>query len=439
MNSMNGKSIALIASLLMPHLLNMNVAQAQPKAANYDESKIPAYTLPDPLVMADGAKITDAKAWRDKRRPEVLKLFETHVYGRSPGRPPQMTFEVTSLDKRALGGKATRKEISVYFHGQKDGPKMDMLIYLPNTASKPVPGFVGLNFDGNHAVHTDPGIKLATVWTRPDKEKGIVGNQAAQETRGKSASRWSVEKILERGYALATIYYGDIEPDFFPDGFKAGVRSAIGAAPGTSEAAGNQWGAIGAWAWGLSRAMDYFETDNDIDAKHVAVMGHSRLGKTALWAGAQDQRFAFVISNNSGEGGASLSRRWFGETVERINTSFPHWFCANFKKYNNDVNALPVDQHMLISLIAPRPVYVASAQEDQWADPRGEFLSAKHAEPVYRLLGAGDLGVEEMPNSNQPVGKTIGYHIRTGKHDVTEYDWEQYLNFADKHLKRAKL
>jgi hypothetical protein len=395
---------------------------------NYDESRVPAYTLPDPLVTVGGVPVTNAREWRERRRPELIELFRSEIYGRAPGRPPELSFRPFDLDRNALGGKAVRKQVTIRFTGREDGPSMDLLIYLPKS-NRPVPLFLLLNFEGNHAADRDPGIRLATAWMR-DKGVGVVDHHATEASRGSESRRIPVSQILERGYGLATACYGDLDPDF-DDGFRNGVHGGLDHYPG-GQRPPDAWGAIGAWAWGLSRAMDYLETDGEVDARKVAVLGHSRLGKTALWAGAQDERFAIVISNDSGCGGAALSKRVFGETVGSINRTFPHWFCANFRKYNEREADLPVDQHLLIALVAPRPVYVASAEEDAWADPKGEFLGALNAGPVYRLLGAAGLGISEMPALDTPVMGTVGYHIRRGPHDLAPYDWRQYMDFADR-------
>lgn len=402
---------------------------------NYDESLVPEYTLPKLLYMSYGAKVTFNSQWSRDRRNEILGTFEQEMYGRRPGKPEAVEYVTTSVKKDAFGGKAIRKEVTIRLTDIGPGFDLHVLIFLPADAKGSVPVFLGYNFNGNHSIDPDPGITLSKAWMRTEMGVGFENHRATEEARGISSRRWPVETILSRGYGLVTLYYGDIEPDH-PEGWMDGIRAHINQDQKGEKLELEDWSAISAWAWGLSRVLDYLETDEAVDAAKVSVMGHSRLGKTSLWAGASDTRFAITISNDSGCGGAALSRRAFGETVERINTRFPHWFCANFKKYNGNEGELPMDQHMLIALMAPRPVYVASAEEDLWADPNGEFLSAKHASPAYELFYKKGVGVETQPELNQPVGNYIGYHIRTGKHDVTDFDWEQYLNFADRHLNK---
>ena len=398
-----------------------------PSEENRDEKKVRAYSLPDPLTTVSGKKITTPAEWKKVRRPEILRLFEDNMQGRTPSQKIKPRFEVVSTDRSALGGKAIRKQVTISFSGHDDGPKVHMLMYLPAHAKGSSPVFVGLNFNGNHTVTADTAIELGDVWGRDGTKK-----RATEDTRGRGASQWQVERILARGYGLATAYYGEIEPDF-DGGLPYGVRQMF-LREGQKEFGPGEWGAVGAWAWGLSRMADYLVSDRDVDPTRIAVMGHSRLGKAALWAGAQDERFAIVISNNSGEGGAALSKRNFGEEVSGLNKNFPHWLSRAYRQYSNKEQDLPFDSHMLLALIAPRPVYVASAADH--ADPRGEFLACVHAGPVYKLLDKEGLPTDEMPALNQPVMRTIGYHIRDGKHDVTSYDWERYCDFADMHWPR---
>jgi len=426
----------LLSSTFLLAAMELQAAE-KPAPPNFDEAKVPEYVLPDPLTMLDGRKVDSAKMWNEQRRPELLKLFEEHVYGkatllRTGNTAFQTRFEHLS-SKSVYNGKGVQHQLQIVWYRGDDTHKVDVLVYVPKSTAK-VPAFISLNFTGNHTVDADPDIRIPErIWDRSKP----VWKPGEEKDRGASSERWPIELFLDRGYAVVTAYYCEIEPDC-NGGYLHGVRRFLykdGEKQSPDEA-----NTIATWAWGLGEMLDaviHFQDKLGIDPTKTAVVGHSRLGKTSLWAGAIDPRFAVVISNDSGCGGAALSRREFGETVHKINTSFLHWFCDNFKKYNLDVNSLPVDQHELIALAAPRPVYVASATEDRWADPKGEFLSAFHADSVYRLLGTDGIGgVTEMPSPDQSVGGTIGYHVRTGKHNIIAFDWTQYMNFADKHFRR---
>jgi hypothetical protein len=391
---------------------------------NYDEARVGSYTLPDPLVMSNGKRVQDARTWTKLRRPEILKLFQTNMHGRSPGRPHDITFNVFDKGTPVFDGKAVRRQIEITFPREQNAPKMDLLLYLPVSARKRAPVLMHLGFSANSATIEDPGIRPGLVWNREHKK--VPANTVRQFPPLK------IQEFLAKGFGVATMYYGDIEPDF-QGGMPLGVRGLY-LKPGQAEPAADEWGAIGAWAWGLSRAMDYLETDPGVDAKRVAIVGISRLGKTVLWAGASDPRFAMVIASCSGEGGASLSRRDYGETIKHINRNFPYWFDQNYQKFGDHVDQLPVDAHMLLSLIAPRPLYLSTGDQDKWGDPKGEFLAAVAAEPVYRLLGAQGLGTSDMPAADQPIMHTIGYHMHSGGHGTNPFDWQQYLKFMEMHL-----
>jgi len=406
-------------------------AQFEP---NYDESKIPDFILPDVLVTKSGDKIKNVDQWEKIRRSEVLELFETEVYGKVPKQAVEVKFHIVDNKKNVLDGLADRKQIKIIFSKEDKIIEADLLIYLPANQKTAVPVFLALDFDGNHTIYPDFDILISDSWVDNEPKVGIFNNISNELSRGYKSNRWPVPYILSRGYGIAVMHYSDIDPDF-DDDFQNGIHPLF-YAEGQTKPASNEWGSIGAWAFGLIQSMNYFETDDGIDHTNVAVLGHSRLGKTSLWAGALDKRFAMVISNESGCGGAALSMRKIGETIGRINTVFPHWFCDNFNKYNDNEEALPVDQHMLIALMAPRPVYIASANGDPWADPKGEFLSGVYASPVYNLYGLRGLDEEDLPPLNSPlIEGNVGYHIRWGEHNLTYYDWEQFINFADKFLK----
>ena len=414
---MEYRRIITAAAVILGLFLTRGLPAQNHEEANYDEAAIPPYTLPEALVCNDGTPVSDKETWEGIRRQELLDIFSEEIYGRLPDTDISTTYNILEEGSPALGGKAVRRQVEIVFRRDSICRKALMLMYFPVTDEK-VPVFLHFNFQGNQTVSDDPGI---------------IPSEYSRRPRGNQKNRWPVGKIIDAGYGLATIHYFDFYLDR-KDNFTESVMPLFGYR--SAEDVPDDGGmAISAWAWGYSRAMDYLETDPSTDASRVIVAGHSRLGKAALWAGAQDTRFAVIISNDSGCGGAALSMRRIGETVNEINKIFPHWFCKNFRKYSWNEDNLPVDQHELLALAAPRPLYVASAEEDRWADPKGEFLSLWHASEVYSLYGYKGMPSPEMPEVNCPVMERTGYHIRTGIHDVTDYDWDCFIKFSDKWLK----
>ena len=395
--------------------------------ANYDEEKVGTYTLPDPLVLNNGKRVMDAKTWVAKRRPEIVAMFEEQQFGRAPGRPVDERFEVLDKGTVALGGKAIRKQIAIHLVKDPGAPVIHLLVYTPVGAKKPVPVLLNINFGAPSAAVDDPGILPDKVWDA----KTHARVPAAQ---GRPMPKLNVEALLNAKMGVATFYYGDLVPDD-SEGFPESIQRWF-LKPGQTMPGPGEWGTIAAWAWGMSRAEDYLETDKDVDAKRVAIHGISRLGKTVMWAGAHDQRFAAVIESCSGEGGSALSRRDYGETVAHLTAPgrYGYQFAGNYAQYGKHVDQMPMDAHMLIALVAPRPLLLQTGNTDFWSDPKGEFLAAVAAGPVYRLLGKVPLDTDVWPGANQPVLHDLGYFMHDGGHGMIDSDWEVYVRFLKMHL-----
>lgn len=426
---------ALVAFVLPPVLLiSQNSPASLPKEVagipvNYDEAKAGHYTLPDPLRLANGKPVRDAKTWYAKRRPEIVGLFEEDQFGRSPGTPAEVTYDPFDRGTPVFDGAALRKQTTIYFKADKTGPKINLLLYLPAKEQKPAPVLLSISFSDNSAVVNDPGVRAGEVWNRDHK--------LVPAKQGMAIGKIDVLSIIEAGFGFATFYYGDVEPDF-EGGLPYGVR-ALYLKPGETQPPPDGWGAIAAWGWGLSRAMDYLEKDPRVDGKRVALYGASRLGKTVLWAGARDTRFAAVIACCSGEGGAALSRRDYGETIAHLTAPdrFPYQFCTNYAKFAQHVDQLPVDGNMLVALMAPRPLLLQTGDTDYWSDPKGEFLAEVAAGPVYQLLRKEGLGTDQWPPPGVPILHTLAYSMHAGGHGTLPGDWPEFMHFLQLQLGKS--
>jgi hypothetical protein len=395
---------------------------------NYQEDSVGSYTLPDLLKTADGQRVTTAKMWTEKRRPELIRLFEEIQFGRTPGKPTEMTFRVFDQGTTSFNGKALRKQVTVYFTKDTSDHKMNLLIYIPAAAKKPVPLLMNISFAAYNQTIADTGLLMGNIWNREGKR--------VRADKPTAFGKMNVEQFIDAGIGFATVYYGDIEPDF-KEGINYGIRKQY-LKPGQTETAPDEWGAIAAWSWGLSRAMDYFETDKQIDSKRVALQGASRLGKTVLWAGVHDTRFKMVLASVSGEGGAAISRRNYGETVQHITdpSRYLYQFAPNYHTYADKLNTMPIDAHMLVALMAPRPLLLQTGSTDYWSDPKGEFLSAVAAAPVYKLFKETAPETSTMPAAGDTslLLNHLGYFMHEGGHAVLPEDWTHMITYMKKFL-----
>jgi len=433
----NADNVQYLATKSDPGGNPIRLAKATGHVSNYSEDKVPAYALPDPLVMSSGEHVTSAEVWRTRRRPEILKLYETEIYGRVPDNAPRVAWEVTETDANARDGAAIMKRVVGRMGERPDRPRMNLTVYLPTKASEPTPMLLSITFG------FPPGGRGGGAGDQGKKDGAGTAGQASSGTpqtkvlpKGRGPAFDALGELLSRGWGYATLGYTDIQPDR-ADQWTSGVVG-LTLKEGESKPAPDQWGTISAWSWGISRAIDYLETEKTINPKQIAITGVSRLGKTVLWASARDERVAAVFSVVSGEMGAALIRRDWGETLDDMAQNFSWQFCGNLQKWVGRWNDLPVDQHMLIALSAPRPVYVNGGLTDQWSDPKGEFLSMVAAGPVYRLLGQGDLGTSELPPLDTPLTSgELAFHYHSGGHMAVPADWKAFLDFAERHFKAA--
>lgn len=429
-----GLSVALV-SLACAQIVDTPDGVVANIPANYTEAKTGTYTLPDPLVLSNGQRVTDEKTWFEQRRPEILKLIEENQFGRAPGRPANMSFDVFDQGTPTHDGKALRKQVTIYFTEDRTKDFLDLLIYLPANAGARVPVLLQLGWGPNNlaVAASDPGVKVGRQWNNQQKTR-VPGIPTPGPARGPGRNL-NVMQFIERGYGFAVFNYTDVDPDAL-NALEHGVRRLY-LKSGATEPEPEEWGSIAAWGWGISRVIDYLETDSQVDPKRIAITGASRLGKTVLWAGAREPRVACVIASVSGEGGAALSRRNYGETVAHLvaPTRYPYQFARNYQKWAGRMNEAPFDAHLIIALIAPRPLLLQTGNTDKWSDPYGEFLAAKAATPVYALLGQKGIEEYSLPSPGKPLMNRLGYLMHDGGHGIVPADWPVFLDFLDKHLK----
>jgi len=422
--------------LIFSASLGLWLAGCQTPPTHYsfpEASTLPAQSnMPDPLVMLSGEKVSSSKQWHRERRPELKAQFEHYMYGDIPPAPAHFQARVKGQYPDFLDGKATLKLVTLET-GPGSAPRIDLMVVVPNARIGPAPTFLAMNFCGNHTLTADPRVPLTRSWMA-NWCPGCTNGASTDAARGTQAQDWPLAELVRRGYALASFYSGDVDSD--RSEVSSGIYAWLAAGdPGRNNPTNR--GTIAAWAWGFQRCVDYLEKDHDIDVHRIAAVGHSRNGKTALLAAAFDERIAIAFPHQAGCGGSAPSRGKIGESVTAINDRFPHWFNGEFKKFNATPERLPFDQNALVALCAPRPVLFSAAQEDQWANPAGQFAVLQAADPVYRFLGAEGLSAKEKPPLGLLVDSPLGYYIRSGKHSMTADDWRVFMDFADKHFKPA--